>query len=61
MQTQNELGLVGNGPDDTLGNFDPTRVEEMLGILRDAGADVPADLTAEEMYTNEFIDPSIGL
>jgi hypothetical protein len=61
VQTQNELGLVGNGPDDTLGNFDPARVEEMLGILRDAGADVPADLTAEEMYTNEFIDPSIGL
>jgi hypothetical protein len=61
VQTQNELGLVGNGPDETLGNFDPARVEEMLGILRDAGADVPADLTAEEMYTNEFIDPSIGL
>ena len=60
-QTQKELGLVGNGPDDTLGNFDPARVQEVLDMLRDAGADVPADLTAEEMYTNDFLDPSIGL
>ena len=61
VQTQKDLGLVGNGPDDTLGNFDPARVEQMLQILRDAGADVPSDLTAEEMYTNQFLDPSIGL
>jgi hypothetical protein len=60
-QTQRELGLVGNGPDDTLGNFDPARVQEVLDMLRDAGADVAADLTAEEMYTNEFLDSSIGL
>ena len=61
VQTQKDLGLVGNGPDDTIGNFDPARVEQMLQILRDAGADVPSDLTAEEMYTNQFLDPSIGL
>jgi hypothetical protein len=60
-QTQKDLGLVGNGPDDTLGNFDPARVQEVLDMLRDAGADVSADLTAEEMYTNEFLDLSIGL
>jgi hypothetical protein len=53
--------LVGNGPDDTLGNFDPARVDDMLQILRDAGAEVPDDLTGEEMFTNEFLDPSIGL
>ena len=61
VQTQKDLGLVGNGPDDTLGNFDPARVDDMLQILRDAGAEVPSDLTGEEMFTNEFIDPSIGL
>jgi hypothetical protein len=33
----------------------------MLDIMRDAGAEVPDDLTAAEMFTNEFIDPSIGL
>jgi hypothetical protein len=26
-----------------------------------AGMDVPADLTAADLVTNEFIDPSIGL
>jgi hypothetical protein len=61
VETQLELGLVGNGPDSTLGNFDEARVDEMLTILRDAGADVTDDLTAAEMFTNEFIDESIGL
>jgi hypothetical protein len=61
VQTQLDLGLVGNGPDDTLGNFDEARVDQMLQILRDANADVPDDLTAAEMFTNQFLDPSIGL
>jgi hypothetical protein len=61
VQTQLELGLVGNGPDDTLGNFDEARVQEMLDLVREAGAEVPADLTAAEMFTNDFLDPSIGL
>jgi hypothetical protein len=61
VATQLELGLVGNGPDSTLGNMDEARVQEMLDILRDAGAEVPADLTAAEMFTNQFIDDSIGL
>jgi hypothetical protein len=61
VATQLELGLVGNGPDATLGNFDEARVDEMLTILRDAGADVPDDLTAAEMFTNDFIDEGIGL
>jgi len=29
--------------------------------MKDAGLDVPADLTAEDMYTNEFINTDIGL
>ncbi|HZI45208.1 MAG TPA: hypothetical protein VFD53_08310 [Ilumatobacter sp.] len=61
VQTQLELGLVGNGPDDTLGNFDEARVQEMLDLVREAGAEVPDDLTAAEMFTNDFLDPSIGL
>jgi hypothetical protein len=61
VKTQKDLGLVGNGPDSTIGNFDQARVDQMLQILRDAGADVPSDLTAEEMFTNEFIDQNIGL
>lgn len=58
---QRELGLVGNGDDDTIDNFDLDRVNQVLAQLRDAGLDVPEGLTSADIYTNEFIDPSIGL
>ena len=56
VTTQAELGLTGNGPDDVIGNFDPDRVETLLQQVRDAGLEVPDDLTADQLYTNEFID-----
>jgi len=59
-QTMSELELHGNGPDSTVGNFDFDRADELITTIRDAGAEVPADLTAEDMYTNDFIDESIG-
>ena len=37
VQTQHELGLVGNGPDDTLGNMDEARVQGVIDQIRDAG------------------------
>ena len=61
VATQAELGLTGNGPDDVIGNLDPARVETLLQQVRDAGLDVPDDLTAEQLYTNEFIDDGVGL
>jgi len=61
VETQKELGLVGNGPNDTLGDFDFDRANKALQKMKDVGLDVPADLTAEDMYTNEFINPEIGL
>ena len=61
VETQKKLGLVGNGPDKTLGNFDMDRANKALQQMKDAGLDVPADLTAETLYTNEFINPDIGL
>jgi hypothetical protein len=61
VQTQTDLGLTGNGPDDTLGNVEPERVETLLQQVRDAGLDVPDDLTADQLYTNEFIDETVGL
>ncbi len=61
-QAMAELGLVSNGPDDVIGNFDPARVQEGIDQMVDAGIDtVDADLTAEQLATNEFIDLSIGL
>lgn len=60
VQTMGELGLHGNGGDDTVGNFDAARIETVLESLKAAGLEVPEDLTAEELFTNDFIDPSIG-
>lgn len=61
VQTQADLGLIGNGPDDVIGNLEPERVETLLQQVRDAGLEVPDDLTATDLYTNEFIDETIGL
>ncbi len=61
VETQVELGLVGNGPDATLGNFELDRVQEVIDKMRNAGMDVNPDLTAEDLVTNEFVDPTIGL
>lgn len=61
VQTQLELGLTGNGPDDTLGNMDEARIATVLEQVRDAGLEVPEDLEPTALFTNEFIDESIGL
>jgi hypothetical protein len=61
VQTQKELGLVGNGPDDTLGNMEEDRIQAVIDQIRDAGLEVPEDLQASDIYTNDFIDESIGL
>jgi hypothetical protein len=61
VEQQLELGLVGNGSDETLGNFDEARVQGVIDIIvRDVFPDVTG-VTAADIVTNEFIDPSIGL
>lgn len=60
VATQAELGLTGNGSDDVIGNLDPERVDTLLEQMRDAGLEVPDDLAATDLYTNEFIDETIG-
>jgi hypothetical protein len=56
--------LVGNGPDDTLGDLAPERVQELFDIVvpiyTQQGFEIPADLAPEDIYTNEFIDESLG-
>ena len=65
VATQKELGLVGNGPDDTLGNMDEARVQtvidELLPIFEEEGTPVKEGITAADIMTNEFVDPAIGL
>jgi hypothetical protein len=64
-QKMRELGIVSNGPDDTLGNYDFDRLttffNEFVPIVKAKGVEVPDDLTPQDIATNEFIDPSIGL
>jgi hypothetical protein len=62
VEQQRELGLVGNGPDDTLGNMDEARIQGVIDQIRDdAGIAIADDLVAADLFTNEFIDESIGL
>ncbi|MFW2334030.1 ABC transporter substrate-binding protein [Ilumatobacter sp.] len=60
VETMNELGLHGNGPDATVGNMDEARIQTVIDNARLAGIDVPEDLVAADMFTNEFVDESIG-
>ena len=57
-----EIGGVGNGGNDTLGDFDMDRVARMAAIVKpwlDERAD--PDVKPEDVVTNRFIDPKIGL
>jgi hypothetical protein len=59
-------GLVGNGPDDVLGNFDLARVQKLIDesvpIFQGVGVDsIKPGLVAEDVVDNRFIDDSIGL
>lgn len=55
------LGILGNGSDGAVGSFDLARVASLQQIIADV-TDFPVDdLTAEEMVTNQFIDPTISL
>ena len=61
VKTQREQGFVGNGPDGTLGNMDEARIQGVIDQIRNAGLGVPVTLKASDLFTNEFVDPSIGL
>jgi hypothetical protein len=60
-----EDGLVANGGDDTIGNAEGDRIQNTIDIvvpiLLEQGVEVNGDITPEDMFTDEFLDPSIGL
>jgi hypothetical protein len=62
---QMRLNFVNNGADATLGNFEVGRIQRMIAIVTPilAGQRQPlkAGLKPSDLYTNEFIDPSIGV
>lgn len=54
-----EVGVVGNGANETVGDVDIDRLDGFLAELADVlGIDV---VSAEDLATNRFIDPTIGL
>ncbi|MFQ5516920.1 MAG: ABC transporter substrate-binding protein, partial [Acidimicrobiia bacterium] len=61
VEKMKALGIVSNGPDDTLGNFDLARIQKVIDQVRDIPSFNVTTVTAEDLATNEFIDPSIGL
>jgi hypothetical protein len=65
VTTMKNLGLVGNGPDRTLGNMQEARVNRMIDVLTPIFAaqrkPVKEGLKPSDLYTNEFIDTAIGL
>ncbi len=61
VESQVKLGLVGNGPDGVVGNMEPDRVQGVIDQMTAAGLDVPKDLKADDIITNEFIDDNISL
>ena len=68
VKAMRDLGLVTNGRDTTVGDFDLApagRVGRLLNIVRPIFAaqrkPVPNGLTGIDVATNDYIDPSIGL
>ena len=65
VKTMKDDGLVANGADSTLGNFDLDRVNALIKLavpIYTAQGSPPKDgVKAEDIVTNEFIDASIGL
>jgi len=60
-----ELGLIANEADGSLGGFDMDRmqrnIDEFTPVLTKLGSSVKAGLEPEDIATNRFIDPTIGL
>jgi hypothetical protein len=63
--TMKRDGIVANGPDGVMGKFDMTRVSDLIKIavpVYVAQDSPPKDgVTAEDIVTNQFLDPTIGL
>ncbi len=61
-----DLGLVTDGDNGMVGDMDGDRIQGLIDILRpifeESGAEgFNPDVTADDVYTNEFLDPSISL
>jgi hypothetical protein len=59
------LNFVNNGTDQTLGNFEVGRIQRLIDIvtpiLVGQRQQTKEGLRPQDLYTNDFIDPSIGV
>jgi hypothetical protein len=62
VQVESAAGIVSNGSNKTLGDFDMVRAGVLLERIR-GGFDIRAkrNVRAEDVMTNQFIDQAIGL
>jgi hypothetical protein len=60
-----KLGIVSNGTNRTIGDFDMARVQKVIDIVGPifarAGKPIASGLRPEDVATNQFIDPGMGL
>lgn len=65
VKTMKEVGLVSNGSNATIGDMEEARVQTIMDIttpIFTASNSAPkAGLTPADIFTNEFLDTSIGL
>lgn len=64
IATMKRYGIIGNGANKTIGDFDTARVQKIINILRPLLAaekrPIRQGLRPGDIATNEFIDPRIG-
>jgi len=64
VDTMQNDGLLSNGPDSTIGNFDLDRVNGLIAlatpVYESLGQTPKEGLVAEDIVTNQFINDSIG-
>jgi len=59
-------GFVSNGDNATIGDFDEARIQGVMDILKplftaDGSTTMDPAVKAADVFTNEFLDPAIGL
>lgn len=58
---QLELGIISNGSNAYIGDFDPDRVAELKSLVEQVTEIDVSGIEPTDVYTNEFIDETIGL
>jgi hypothetical protein len=65
VQAMKDNGIMGNGNNKAIGDFDTARVQKLIGIdtpiFTGQHVQLKAGLTPTDLVTNEFIDQNIGV